>query len=142
VVAQDGQPKVGKPVPVVQPKEEKILAVPEQKGSVPVVPEQKVDTPPTSDEGTLPWSHVKNRLVTMPVGTKAYISAEGIKCDSKRKVYLEPDLLYGTRNEDRTVMISRDATGYHISLGSVDHQWMCQELPPGKWMPVKTISVR
>lgn len=135
-------PKVTSPVPVVQP---------EEKDSKPKEPTKEVikgksDSLPVATEeagAVLPLSFVKNKVDLMPLGTKAYISVEAIKCDSKRRAYLDPDQMYGTQNEGRVVLVSKDSFGYHISLEKVDHQWTCQELPPGiKWISIKTITSR
>lgn len=142
--AQDGPPKITKPVPVVPQKDTKEPQQTDPK--LPVVPitEKKVtDTPQVDSDGVLPWSYVKNRIETMPIGTKAYVNVDAIKCDSKRKVFIDPDQLYGIKNEDRVVQISRDATGFHVLLEDVGHQWVCQELPPGqKVLPVKSVTAK
>jgi hypothetical protein len=140
VNAQDETPKVTKPVPVVpQPKDEKIPPK--------VVPTKKVtggeDAPPVAadeDSAVLPLNFVKNKLDSMPMGTKAYINVDAIKCDNKRRMYLDPESLYGIASEDRIIQISKDANGYHIVLEKIEHQWVCQELPPGvKLLSVKTV---
>ena len=142
VHAQD-TPKITKPVPVVPTKNAE-PEIPKKEEPLPVA---KQDTGPlvSSEEvaGILPLSFVKNKLDVMPTGTKAYIAVDGIKCDSKRRVFLDPDQVYGTQNEGRVVLISKDTTGYHLSLDKVEHQWTCQELPTNvKWISVKTISSR
>lgn len=142
-LAQDGTPKVTKPIPVVPSKDKE--QVDPKLPAVPIAPEKKVtDPPPAGDsDGVLPWAYVKNRIETMPIGTKAYINVDAVKCDSKRKVYLDPDQLYGIKNEDRVVQISRDETGYHVLLEEIGHQWVCQELPPGqKVLPVKSVTTK
>lgn len=140
--------KVGPPVPVV-PTDDKDKKTGVDKPAVPVVPldkSDKKDGPSVISEengGVLPWTFVKNRLETMPAGTKAFVTIEAVKCDSKRRVFLDPEQVYGTQNEGRLIMVHRDGTGYHITLDRVDHQWTCQELPPGvKWIPVKTVTSR
>lgn len=132
-------PKITTPVPVVQqPKEDS------KSKELKEVVKSKDDPPVVSEEGAvLPLGFVKNKLDVMPSGTKTYVSVEAVKCDSKRRVYLDPDQVYGTQNEGRVVLVSKDSVGYHIVLEKVDHQWTCQELPPGvKWIPVKTITSR
>lgn len=136
VVLEGGQrtPKVTKPVPVV----------PEQADAKQVEKKAKVVDPDPQVEETdsvLPLTYVKNKVDGMTAGTKAYVAAECVKCDSKRRAWLNPNDVYGTRNEGRVVMITKDEVGYHITLERVDHQWVCQELPSGvKWIPVKSIT--
>ena len=144
--AQDGgKPKILPPVPVVPAAktndDDKTLP------PIPVTNTKKgvAEQTTTLEEngGLLPWSFVRNKIENMPVGTKAYISVETVKCDSKRRVYLDPDQLYGTQNEGRVIMIHKDSSGYHIILDNLDHQWICQELPSGvKWIPIKTVTSR
>lgn len=143
VHAQDETPKVTKPVPVVpQITKDKDDKTPPK---VVTPPKKTEDAPPVAtteeDGAVLPLNFVKNKLDIMPTGTKAYVSVDAIKCDNKRRMYLDPDGLYGIASEERIVQVSKDATGYHIILEKIDHQWTCQELPPGtKLLPVKTVT--
>ena len=140
---QEPAQKQPDPVPVVQPKGGGLQPPP-------FIPAQnkKNDGPPAAvqpgeEASVLPMVYVKNRLDIMPNGTKAYISVECVKCDSKRRVFLDPDQLYGTQNEDRIILVSKDITGYHLSFEKLNHQWTCQELPTTtKWLPVKTITAK
>jgi hypothetical protein len=139
IARADDPPKVTKPIPVVQPGDDLPTKTPKDDSPRVIKPVIRDDVEETS--GILPLSFVKNRVETMPVGTKAYISADTVKCDSKRKAWVDPDQVYGTQNEGRIIMITRDASGYHLIFDKIDNQWVCQELPTGvKWLPVKTIT--
>lgn len=143
--AQEETPKITKPVPVVQPKSQDEKLPPKAVVPVvPIVPKKTEDGPPVAaddESAVLPLSFVKNKIDIMPMGTKAYVNVDSIKCDNKRRMYLDPNSLYGIASDDRIIQVSRDNTGYHIILEKIDHQWVCQELPPTlKLLSVKTVT--
>lgn len=104
----------------------------------------KVVLPTEGDEDLLPLTFIKNRIETMPVGTKAYVAVESIRCDSARKCWLDPDALYGTLAEGRVVLVEK-TTDFTITIdkNSPTQQWVAQELPEDvKWVPVKSIKAK
>lgn len=105
----------------------------------------KVDEEPENDGAALPLSFVKNRIETMPMGTKAFVLVTDVRVDSNRKCYLHPDGIYGSNAEGRVVQVVKEETGFSLVLDKegVNHQWVAQELPPDvKWLPVKSITAK
>ncbi len=138
----------GEAEPVIKPKTAK-----EVKGSGEVVKESAKEAPIVAkgkdkDEeagGILPLVFVKNKIGTMPTGTKGYIAPDAIKCDSNRRCWVNPDMVYGSSNEGRVVGITKDGEDYSLIIDKekVEHQWVAQELPATvKWLPVKKILAK
>jgi len=125
------------PVPVAVGKE------PEE---TPKTPAKTADTPPTTTDeegGVMPLAYVKNRLDNMKVGQQGFVAIESVKVDAKRRVYLDPNQLFGTQIPARPIAVKRDGGGFHITLEAIEHQWLAQELPSSvNWLPVKTVTAK
>lgn len=96
------------------------------------------------DGVALPLAFIKNRIETLPVGTKAYITVADVRVDSSRKCFLDPDGIYGSNGEGRAVEVVRDENGFSLIFDKeMTHQWVAQELPADvKWMMVKGIALK
>lgn len=138
----------GQDEPVVQPK------TPQKKDDklptdVPVVPKKdtKKDGPPvvadSGEQAILPINFVRNRVENIKSGGEVYVSIDAIRCDAKKRVWLNPYALTGAKGSDRPIIVKRDSIGYHLVFEGVDHQWEAVELDSRvNWIPVRTVVVR
>jgi len=139
--------------PVAQPKKKETPPYdPRLPGKVEEKKEdnKKEDAPPNvkvagDDEGaTLPFTLVRNKLESMKDGTKAYISVDSIKVDSKRRVWLHPLALLGPKSSERPVLVSKEPAGYGLVIEGNSYQWDAEDFDPGpvKWIIVKTLQAK
>lgn len=94
------------------------------------------------DQAVLPINYVKNRVSNMKAGNVFYVNFSAIRCDAKKKVWLQPNSLTGTKNEERTVQLKRDNAGYHLVFENIEHQWEASEFDTQTYLPVKSLSVK
>jgi hypothetical protein len=113
--------------------------------------DKKDDAPPnvkvvgTDEDGaTLPFTHVRNKLESMKDGTKAYISVDSIRVDSKRRLWLHPLALLGPKSGERPILVSKETAGYGLVIEGTANQWDAEDFDPGpvKWIMVKTLQVK
>lgn len=126
--------------------DDKDIMGPKLEKPTPVFPPAQPDDVPTvadDDDGKIPFAFVKNRIETMPSGTKAYVAVDAIRCDATRKCWLNPDALYGTNAGNRVILVTKDENfGITLPSGTL-HQWTAQELPESvKWLPVKSVKTK
>jgi hypothetical protein len=128
-------PAAKPPVPVAVGKE------PDEK-----TPAKTPDAPPTATDeeaGVMPLAFVKNRLDNMKPGQTGFVAIEAVKVDGKRRVYLDPNQLFGSQIPARPISVRRDGTGFHVTLEAIEHQWTASELPTSvNWLPVKTVTAK
>lgn len=120
------------PVPVFQ--QPPPLAVPPPKdGKVVPVPDDAANL------FLMPSKFVKNRVEAMQVSTAGYITVQGLKVDSYRRCWLDPQQTYNKKSDRNVVLITRDEGGYHVILEEISHQWEAADFDPKGWLPVKTV---
>lgn len=129
--------------PVVKPKAKELPT------DVPVVTkkETKKDGPPvvadSGEQATLPIGFVRNRVENIKAGSECYIPIEAVRCDSKKKVWLNPYALTGGKSNDRPINVKRDSVGFHLVFENLDHQWEATELDSRiSWIPVRSVVVK
>jgi len=103
-----------------------------------------VDDPGNDAVAVLPINLVRNRLENMKDGTKAYVTADTIRVDGKRRVWLHPHALLGPKSAERPLLVSKEPAGYTVLIESNAVQWDAEDFDPGsvKWIPVKNLVTK
>lgn len=112
---------------------------------VPIKPKNPEVEPAVSDQAVMPLGMVRNRVDNIKISGSSHVGFDAIKIDTKRRCWVLPHALTGSRTKERCIEVKRDAAGYHLLLENIDHQWEAMDLDAttsAGWIPVRTIVVK
>lgn len=110
-----------------------------------VVPKKAADKKEISSpeiQATLPIELVRNRVVMLKAGEQSYIAVETMRVDNNRRCWLLPNGLTGDKNSERSLLVRRDSSGYHVVIDKLTYQWETVEKEDNDWISVKSVTVK
>lgn len=130
-------------VPVTKPKKDEKVGRPDDVPVVqPLQPKQEITEQPLVEQATLPINLVKNRIENMKIGSSGYVPTGALQADGKRKLWLNPYALFNSKSQEKSVLVRRDTSGYHVVLENTEHQWEAEDGESNNWLPVRSITVK
>lgn len=114
--------------------QEPVVPIPNTKNE-PVIKDEKPVVKPTEPDsedsiGLMPNKFIRNKVSSLKINEQVYIRPNSVVVDNFKRCFLLPENLTSlNKSDDKSILLKRDALGFHIYLEEgFSHQWIAEDI--------------